>query len=147
MKASSLRLFSLRLHLAGAPALVLLFAVAYLPMLWKSVPWHGISLLGVFCFFAIPIVASMLLGRLLNYWKPFVLAGLAGLPLFFLGLLFWVGAVVDGMANQCGLACDDEINRTGYLGLALICASNIVSTALSYVLFRKRIVLARREVV
>jgi len=143
----SRRLFFLRLHLAGAPALVLLFAVAYLPVLWKAVPWYGISLLGVFCFFSIPIVASMLLGRLLNYWKPFVLAGLAGLPLFFLGLLFWFGAVMEGMANQCGLACDDDINRTGYLGLGFICASNILSTVLSYVLFRQRLFLARREMV
>jgi len=60
----------------------------------ESNPCYHFAVFGVFSFFSLPII-------------------------FYLGLGIWAGAVVDAMANQCDFQCDDEINRTGYMGLAL----------------------------
>lgn len=72
---------------------VFALSLAWLPSLWKATPVITLLSLGS-SLFSLPII-------------------------FYLGLGIWAGAVVDAMANQCDFQCDDEINRTGYMGLAL----------------------------
>ncbi|NBP33527.1 MAG: hypothetical protein EBV08_09700, partial [Synechococcaceae bacterium WB6_1B_055] len=67
-------------------------------------------LLGCLLFGKQPLLSLCCLWGLLFFSLPII---------FYLGLGIWAGAVVDAMANQCDFQCDDEINRTGYMGLAL----------------------------